>query len=143
MTIADLVKANVQQWQFVPPGAGEAAIQAMLAATDVRLPSEYADYLRTTNGGEGDLAAEPGWFQMWSAENVVELNKSYEVQKFLPGFFGIGSNGGDELLAFDMRPSRSWPIVMVPFIPMHAAKARPVAPDFVSFVRLMGLSLDT
>ncbi len=49
------------------------------------------------------MGADPGWFQVWPADQVVELNRGYEVCENLPGFFGIGSSGGGELLASDAR----------------------------------------
>jgi hypothetical protein len=107
------------------------------------LPPEYIEYLHITNGGVGDLGVEPGWFVLWRTEKVVEQNEGYEVRKNVPGFFGIGSNGGGELLAFDARSEQPWPVVMSPFIPMDEAEARQVAPDFESFVRLMGVPCRT
>jgi hypothetical protein len=138
-SLSDFITTSMPTWQVAPTGADEAAIQALIATVGVTLPPEYIEYLRVNNGGEGDLAVEPGWFQVWPAEQVIELNRAYEVHDNLPKFFGIGSNGGGELLAFDARSESPWPVVMIPFMPMDEAEARPVAPDFESFVRLMGV----
>ncbi len=143
MSISDLIKSSMPTWQVAPTGAEETAIQALIATAGVTLPPEYIEYLRVTNGGEGDLAAEPGWFQIWPAEQVLELNAAYEVRDNLPKFIGIGSNGGGELLAFDARSDPPWPVVMVPFIPMDEAEACIVAPNFESFVRFMGVPCKT
>lgn len=140
MSLSDLVRASMASWQVAPSGAEEAAIRELIAAAGVPLPPEYVEYLRITNGGEGDLAVSPGWFQIWPAEQVVELNSSYAVRENLPGFFGIGSNGGGDLLAFDARSEPPWPITTIPFIPMGEAEAEQVAPDFETFVHLMGVS---
>src|SRR3954447_10511778 len=85
-------------WDREPPASREAVAQ--LARTLPTLPAEYLAFLALSNGGEGDLALEPGWFQLWRTEEVVALNDSYEVATFLPGFIGLGSSGGGELLAF-------------------------------------------
>jgi hypothetical protein len=139
MSLSDLIRASMATWQVAPSGAEEAAIQKLIAAAEVALPPEYVEYLRIVNGGEGDLAVDPGWFQIWPADQVVELNSAYELRKYLPGFFGIGSSGGGELLAFDARSEPPWPVVMIPFIAMEEAEAEQVAPDFESLVRLMGV----
>ena len=96
----------------------------------VTLPGAYLNYLRRIGGGEGELGVDPGWIEFWPAAEVLELNRAYEVRENLPGFFGFGSNGGGELLAFDMREAGKAAVVMVPFIPMSAADAQLVATAF-------------
>jgi hypothetical protein len=89
-------------------------------------------------GGEGELAVEPGWIQLWRPGDIVTFNQLYEVQHNLPGFFGLGSSGGGELFAFDLRDHRrSAPVVIVPFIPMDAAHARPVADSFDALLAML------
>lgn len=61
---------------------------------------------------------DPGWFQLWPAEKVIEYNNSYKVAENVPGFFGFGSSGGGEMLAFDMRGGKPRKVVMIPFIVM-------------------------
>ena len=58
----------------------------------------------------------------------------------LPGFFGFGSNGGGELLAFELSSPEA-PVFMVPFIPLEATEAVLVAPSFLAFVSLFGISI--
>jgi hypothetical protein len=94
------------------------------------LPPAYLEFLRSTGGDEGELDVEPGWIQFWPAEEVIEMNRSYEVERNLPGFFGFGSSGGGELFAFDMRGDGEPPVVMVPFISMTSSEARFIASSF-------------
>jgi len=76
---------------------------------------------------------------VWSAEEVLERNRGYEVPGRLPGFFGFGSNGGGELLAFDMRRGQACPVVAIPFVPMDAEEAIAVSESFAAFQGLMGI----
>jgi hypothetical protein len=94
------------------------------------LPDEYVRYWDGKGPKEGGLAVEPGWFQLWAPTEVDQLNNDYQVQEFVPGFLGFGSSGGGELLAFDSRGR----VFMIPFIPMTAAEARPVADSWAGFV---------
>jgi SMI1 / KNR4 family (SUKH-1) len=126
-------------WRPAPP-ADEAALARLQEQTVVRLPVGYLDQLATSNGGEGDLAVEPGWIWFWPAEEVVALNASYCLGEFLPGFFGFGSNGGGELLAFDTRAGEPFAVVMVPFIPLEAQEARQIARSFDELRSLIGKS---
>ena len=94
------------------------------------LPDEYLRYWTGDGRKEGELSVEPGWFQLWAPADVEQLNIDYQVQDFVPGFLGFGSNGGGELLAFD----RNGRIFMIPFVPMKAEEARPVANSWAEFV---------
>ena len=124
-------------WDRLPP-ASQAALQKLRAECGVELPEAYLLLLGSSNGGEGELAVEPGWFQLWQAEGVLELNASYEVAEHAPGFFLFGSSGGGELLALDLRGEQPWKVVMLPAIPLEADQAVVVAEDFTGFIRAMG-----
>jgi len=91
---------NNVHWYPQPPASPE-AIAALRAQSGLDLPPAYLAFLERSNGGNGDLGIDPGWVSLWPAEEVVGLNHGYEVQQWIPGFFGFGSNGGGELFAFD------------------------------------------
>lgn len=128
-------------WIKVPDVRADDVARLEVARTG--LPAAYLDFLRSAGGGEGDLGVEPGWIQFWPVEQVVDLNRSYEVELNLPGFFGFGSSGGGELFAFDMRVDGEPQVVMVPFIPMAASEARTVAPSFEELRQHFGRMLST
>ena len=138
MDVAATIAEAKAGWTTRPPGADLAALELLVSSTTVSLPLEYLALLRVHDGGEGELGTEPGWFCLWSAVEVLVNNRQYQLSKFLPGFFGFGSNGGGELLALDCRGQPPWPVVRVPFIPLDAAEAQPVADDFSKFVRRLG-----
>ena len=140
MDTLDILRDPTAVWKRKPP-AERAVIQKLIAASKKRLPDDYITLLLYSNGGEGDLNIEPGWFQIWPAEQVIEFNQTYEIEETLPGFFGFGSNGGEELLAFDMRRSEPWEVVMIPFIPMRQEEAILIADSFQKFVQSVGRTL--
>src|SRR4051812_46901681 len=120
MDVAAVITEALAGWTDVPGPAKPAAVARLAAGAPVPLPDEYLALLRLHDGGEGELGAEPGWFCLWPAAEVLTNNREYELPEFLPGFFGFGSNGGGELLALDCRGPRPWPVVMVPFAPLDA-----------------------
>lgn len=124
-------------WLPAPP-ASEAALARLRVESGIRLPSAYLTMLAESNGGEGDLGVNPGWIALWSAEDVPSHNAGYSVAEALPGFFGFGSNGGGELLAFDVRGGEPYPIVMVPFIPMQVEDAVKIAGSFEELRKFIG-----
>ncbi len=140
MSISDLVADSSAKWDREAPAEHE-AIHRLVAEALVDLPEEYLTLLRHSNGGEGELGVEPGWFQLWPTEKVIEYNNDYEVAENVPGSFGFGSSGGGEMLAFDMRDGKPWKIVMIPFIVMQIEDAIVIADDFGAFVQSMGREL--
>jgi hypothetical protein len=94
------------------------------------LPTQYVLYFAGDGPKEGELAIEPGWFQLWSPADAERLNREYHVQQVAPGFLGFGSNGGGEMLAFDAEGR----VVMIPFVGLSADEARPVASSWSEFV---------
>lgn len=124
-------------WHTAPPARPE-DIAALMRESVVPLPPEYVAFLVESDGGDGELGVRPGWCQLWPAAQVVALNSSYEIQAELPGFLAFGSSGAGELFAFDGRRPGPFPVVSIPYVPLGPEEASPVAPDFASFVRLLG-----
>jgi len=137
MNLSDILKDASAKWDREVPANPE-SIRNLVAESKIELPEEYLTLLLYSNGGEGELAIEPGWFQLWPAEKVMEMNRLYEVERNIPGFFGFGSNGGGEMLAFDTRTGKPWKVVMLPFVPMVAEHSAGIAEDFGVFVQAMG-----
>jgi hypothetical protein len=115
LDIAEILKDAV--WDPEEPAKPE-SIQNLVENAGKELPEEYLALLGYSDGGDGILGIEPGWLQLWSSTEVLEHNKDYEIEEYIPGFFGFGSSGGGELLAFDTRRGKPWKIVMIPFVPM-------------------------
>jgi hypothetical protein len=137
MSIVNLLGDSKAIWIRNPPAATD-VIQDLVSKCAIDLPEVYLEFLRFSNGGEGEFGVEPGWFQIWPAEQVIQLNEGYEVATNVPGFFAFGSNGAGEMLVFDTRSGQPWSNAMIPFIPMQSDKAKTIALDFEAFVRQMG-----
>lgn len=138
-TISLLVEDESADWERAAP-ADPSSLDKLMHDSGLELPDDYLDFLRHSNGGSGRLAIEPGWFEVWPAEDVLSLHQDYATDEFIPGFWGFGSSGGGELLAFEINHSkgRPWPVVMIPFVPMSVEQAVVIAEDFTALVRGMG-----
>jgi hypothetical protein len=139
-TISNIINSDLP-WDRENPASTD-SIESLVSRSGLKLPKDYLDFLRMSNGGEGELPVDPYWFQIWPAEEVLEHNEGYQVSTNVPGFFAFGSNGGGELLAFDTREHVSWPVYMIPFVPMDESDAKKVASDFLSFAELLGIEED-
>jgi hypothetical protein len=132
-------------WRFASP-AGSTEIAALRKAAPSALPDSYFALLGVTNGGEGDLGVEPGWFVPWRTEDVLLNNREYQIAESAPGLFGFGSNGGGECLAFDLRDGGAGRIVMVrivmvPFIGMDLQEVVVIADHFDHFALMVGVPM--
>jgi len=113
------------------PGATAAAIVASARQVGVKLPAEYEEFLKLTNGGEGFIGKQ--YAILWSVEELASMNQSYEVQKYVPGLLIFGSSGGGEAYGFDTRTPQL-PIVQVPFVGMDWDNAEPMGDSFSAFL---------
>jgi hypothetical protein len=124
-------------WNKKEPAQPE-LVQVLASASVGKLPNEYLSLLLYSDGGEGKLAIEPGWFQLWPAADVFKQNKSYKIDEILPGYFGFGSNGGSELLAFDFKHGKPYRVVRIPFVPMDEKEAITITNNFEEFIQAIG-----
>lgn len=87
------------------------------------------------NGGEGFIGPN-AYVIFWKLEELMELNKAYQVAEYAPGLFIFGSDGGGEAYAFDVR-TPAMPIVSVPFVGLDLSLARAIAPTFSGFLDIL------
>jgi hypothetical protein len=114
--------------------ASAEAIARAARSLGLQLPHDYECFLRFANGGEGFIGDH--YAILWSAEELAQLNRDYEVQRYAPGLLIFGTNGGGEAFAFDTRRF-PWAVVQVPFIVMELDAAEPLAPSFEAFLTFL------
>lgn len=117
-------------WQL-SIGASDAATQHLAASLGCSLPSDYINFLREHDGGEGFIG--DNYLILWRAEEISQFNREYEVEQYAPGLLLFGSSGGGEGYGFDTRDV-AMPVVRVPFIGMDLRYAIPVASDFTDLL---------
>lgn len=113
-------------------GATDTAIAESENRLRRKLPTEYIDFLKLTNGGEG-FVGKNSYVMLWPIGDLPSMNQSYEVEKYVPGLVIFGSDGGGEAYGFDTR-SAEWPIVQVPFVGMAWSVAQPMGASFHDFL---------
>jgi hypothetical protein len=113
------------------PAVGTTSLERCEAAGGVRFPHEYREVLAHTNGGEGFIGSY--YVLLWKAEELVNLNKGYEVGLNAPGLFLFGSDGGGNAFGFDLRAVAP-PVVSVPFVGMDLGLVSVLAADMWSFL---------
>src|SRR5258706_13646045 len=98
MTLADMNRL-LSRFNGNSPAANS-ALQKFDQEAGFRLPDDYLQFLQQTNGGEGFVGAN-AYIILWPIEELIKMNKAYEVAEYAPGLFLFGSDGGGEAYAFD------------------------------------------
>lgn len=96
--------------------ASKVEIEQLVSASPIKLPDEYLALLQLTNGGEADLGLPPLLFCPYEITYLLELFHEQSIDEMLNSFFIIGSNGGLETIAFDLRQPAPYPVVMIDLI---------------------------
>lgn len=116
------------------PGATEDVIEKAETQLAWTFPLDYRMFLGEMNGGEGFVGEN--YLILWSADELEQFNREYEVHEYAPGLVLFGSDGGGEGFAFDTR-SVPAPVVQVPFIGMELQYANPLCRNFEEFIAKM------
>src|SRR5260221_4294030 len=106
--VSDLLSQPERKWAKASE-ASDAEIAELLGSIDFEWPDEYLDLLRFSNGGDGELALPPMWFLLFEIKLTINLRSDEFYRNEFPNFLFFGSNGGLEMIAFDLG-KRTHPI---------------------------------
>lgn len=93
---AELATLTAEWRKF--PGAAETAIRAREKALCIEFPSDYVDFMLSSNGGSGgndDIGIE--------IDSIEDMAPDDEPLPYLPGLYRFGGDGAEETFAFDTR----------------------------------------
>ncbi|WP_256753500.1 SMI1/KNR4 family protein [Mesorhizobium sp. Mes31] len=125
---------GLTEGQFDAP-AEAAVVDGLSARLGVALPKDYTKFLKEHNGGEGFIG--DSYIIFFKAEELVDFNREYEVEKYAPGILLFASNGGGEAYGFDTHDVEM-PIVRIPFIFMERQSAETIARDLADLFATLG-----
>ena len=95
----------------------------------MQLPDDFIAYLRCDAPGFGGRGHLPVGFELWDESDLESFNTEYEVSKHAAGFYGIGSHGDGEMLAFGPDGK----VYALPFPGMEPKAARLLAACWTDF----------
>jgi hypothetical protein len=123
--------------------ASATALADLRRVAPAGLPATYLELLAFSNGGEGPLPVDPFNLCLYSAEEGIEIERQGSYREFFPEFFVIGGSGGGEAIALDVREAEPWPVVYFDTTNIDLQESvQPLAPDFDSFIAMIGLPGD-
>jgi len=123
---------QLTNWTFNAAAPAE-LLENIELAIGRSLPRDYVAFLRTHSGGEGPTG-RCDYLIVFRAEELLDLNRSYGINEYVPGLFLFGSDGCGEAFCFDMRQG-SMPIVSVPWIGMSFTTIEAVASNFTTLLQ--------
>jgi hypothetical protein len=135
--VTDIASLRSREWRKVE-GASEQEIASLRKVLPFEPPDEYLEFLRFSNGGEGELALDPLWFQLFEVAFALQLWQDQNYRNEYPDLYFFGSNGGGESIAFDMSQPEPWPIVMIDCI-AGLESARRISLNIQSFIQKVGI----
>lgn len=134
--------ADDAEWMGNAP-APQSDLDRLRRIEGIDLPEDYLRFLGFSDGGEGPLGIEPGCVVIDPAASAASQNEEKVFEEFFPGFFFFGGNGAGELLAFDLRGSKPWPIVMIDMTNIDLDESVvQVADDFSAFLEQIGYEME-
>lgn len=75
------------------------------------------------------------YFLLWNIEEVFDANEDYQIQKYLPNCFAIGTNLGGELIGIDFDQNNR--IVICPLGDLDKESCIGVAKSFTDFFAIL------
>jgi hypothetical protein len=135
MNVTDIAPGEWERFRLgltLASPASASQIQTAEQELGSTLPDEYKEFLRKTNGAEGEIG-ENAYLMLWPVEDIRRLNDAYQVATYAPGYLLFGSDGGGEAFAFDLT-SRNLQIVSIPFVGMSRDLAKPMGTGFWQFL---------
>lgn len=86
MNWSDILNAS---WKSNPV-VSEERLDSLRGYMPFPLPSEYLEFLRWSDGGEGALGTV--YLNVWSSAEAVRLNLGYKIRDYLPNVWVVGDD---------------------------------------------------
>ena len=126
---------------FRQSGASEAEITAAEILLGQRLPEDYREVLRFSNGMEGMISPR-AYVSLWSVADLPELNAGYSVSEFIPGMVLFGTDGGG--VGYGVTTSHPGPkYVRVDLVGMGSDPPMTLGNSFEEFLNSLARGVDT
>ncbi len=80
------------------PGLKESELEALERSTGKRLPGDYREFLRRSDGLSLD-----GGLLIYGSADLTERNETWEVDEYAPGHIAIADDGGGDVLILKLN----------------------------------------
>lgn len=134
MTIHSCVEKIEKLWLRYP-GASLEILRNIELSMGLLFPSDFIEFMQWSSGGEAKLPNV--YLSLWNANDIVKLNDSYQIQKYLgKNVLGIGSDGGPICFLLDYRSLTTISFSSVNFGDLEPSEIKNLAPSFMEGLEL-------
>lgn len=98
----------------------------------LNLPNDYVFYLENYLGIDQFIGVE--FIKLWSLEEIIEANRSYNIFEELPGTIGIGTNGSGEFIGIEFDSQNNVKIILSPFVDLNPKYHTEIGISFTDFL---------
>lgn len=102
------------------------------AYSNLKLPVDYVYYLENYLGIDQFIGVE--FINLWSLEEIIEANESYNIVNELHQTIGIGSNGSGEFIGIEFGENENIKIILSPFIDLNNKYNIEIGSSFTDFL---------
>ena len=67
-----------------------------------QLPDDYVDFITAYNGGVGFIGESDSYLDLWTLDNILQLNPYFPEEDFSKEVVIIGSDGSGTLYGYDL-----------------------------------------
>jgi hypothetical protein len=100
---------------------------------NLKLPEDYVFYLENYFGIDQFIGVE--FIKLWSLEEIIEANKSYNIVEELAETIGIGTNGSGEFIGIQIDSNKNnAKIILSPFIDLNSKYHVEIGTSFTDFL---------
>lgn len=100
--------------------------------SNLKLPEDYVFYLENYFGIDQFVGVE--FIKLWSLEEIIEANKSYNIVAELTRTIGIGTNGSGEFIGIEIDQQHNVKIILSPFIDLNSKYNTEIGTSFTDFL---------
>jgi hypothetical protein len=118
---------------------GAATLQEFLDNAPENLPVKYLDFMRISDGAQGDIPYDSGHIEIWPLEEALKRQAGYGGNDPLAGFFAFGTDGSGREFVFDLRDLDGAAVYSVPSSNRSKESLEKIAPSFSQFLEHIAL----
>ena len=107
-------------------------LEALEHTLDFRLPEDYKYYLLNFTSFEDFIG--PEYLSLWGAEELVQLNREYNIFENLPNTICIGSNMSSEFIAIEHTNNEIYQVVLSPLTVLNTHYHINIGDSFANFI---------
>lgn len=118
----------------------KAEVSDIESYSNLKLPKDYIFYLENYFGIDQFIGVE--FIKLWSLEEIIEANKSYNIVVEMNSTIGIGTNGSGEFIGIEMDEFENVKIILSPFVDLNSKNNIEIGNSFTDFLIRLDNGID-